>query len=402
MMTERKRSGSRASRRNATRRWCIPPALEHEPEELLEGSQVLDEFPGPAGLVLWQSLRDVTLWAAVDEAKRRAMFVPEAAHRRLTELLQAATEPALEVSLTSLVAVVGSPETASEDVVSLVCLQVSRWAEARGAMGTAMAFAQAGALASPLDPSASLAAGSVALRWRRSARAETWLRRTIGLARRTHDWEPYAQAYVEMGILYARRGQLDTAERYLLQGLRASRRHGLIAVRGAALHALLNLAMETGALEEADRYARGALRAYGRGHPRTAELVHDMAVLWVRAGVYDRAVAALQKLLPTRVDPVERALSLAMLAHAAAGADDPLLYQESWMDAWAMIHRRPGEEHRHARALLELARASALRKDWAHVEQAVRVATTATSPHTDEAVSRQVEELAAALRQRRA
>jgi tetratricopeptide (TPR) repeat protein len=394
-------SRARVSRRNASRRWCVPPALLHEPEELLEGSGVLDELPGPVGLILWQSLRDVTLWAAVAEEERAGLFTPQAARARLTELLASGAEPALEVSLTTLAALVGAPETANPEIVSLVCIQVSRWAEERGAFAAAMGYAQAAAQVLPLDASPALAAGSLALRWRRSARAETWLRRAVGLARRRRQWEPYAQAYVELGTLYTRRGQTALAQRFFVQGLRASRRHGLMAVRGTALHGLLVLAMEAGALDDAERYARGAMRAYRRGHPRLPELVHDMAWLWVRRESYARAIPMLEKLLPTRVEPVERALTLAIFARAAAGTGDMDLYQERWLDAWAVINRRPEEAERHARALLELARASAMVRDWHHVEKAVRLASSAVSPHGERAVAVQVEELVAMLRQQK-
>jgi tetratricopeptide (TPR) repeat protein len=362
---------------------------------------VLDEVPGPTGLVLWQSLRDVTLWAAMED-DREGLFTPDAARARLADVLALDVDATLEVSLTSLAALVGNPAAGSPEIVSLVCVQVSRWAEQRGAMATAMGFAQAAALAAPNDASAALAAGAMALRWRRGARAETWLRRATGLARRRHDWASYAQACVEMGTLHARRGHNALAQRFFVQGLRASRRHGLIAVRGEALHGLLNLAMEGGALDDAERYARWAMRAYGRGHARMGELMHDTAFLWVRREEYERAAALLQRILPTRVEPVDRALTLAILAHAAAGTGNLLLYQESWMDAWAVVQRRPGDEERHARALLELARASALLRDWAHAEQALRLASSTASPRGDRAVARQVEEMAAALRQRRA
>jgi tetratricopeptide (TPR) repeat protein len=400
---KRRKSPSRArvSRRNASRRWCVPPALLHEPGELLDGAGVLDELPTAVGLVLWQSLRDVTLWASLPDEARPALFTPQAARVRLTELLASGAEPALEVSLTTLAALVGSPETANPEIVSLVCIQVSRWAEERGAFAAAMGYAQAAAEVLPLDASPALAAGTLALRWRRSARAETWLRRAIGLARRRRQWEPYAQAYVELGGLYARRGQAVLAQRFFVQGLRASRRHGLIAVRGSSLHGLLMLAVEAGALDEAERYARGAMRAYGRGHPRLPELVHDVAYLWVRREGYARAIPMLQKLLPARVEPVERALTLAILARAAAGAGDTRLYQESWMDAWTVINRRPEEAGKHGRALLEMARGSVVARDWNHVEQAVRLANASVSPQSERAVATQVEELAAELRRRK-
>src|SRR2546423_14807715 len=105
MMAEQRRKATpraRVSRRSAGRRWCIPPALQHEPEELLEAAQILDEIPGPVGLLLWQSLRDVTLWAAMPVDRREGLFGTEAAHQRLSELLASGAEPALETSLTTL------------------------------------------------------------------------------------------------------------------------------------------------------------------------------------------------------------------------------------------------------------------------------------------------------------
>ncbi|HYJ80195.1 MAG TPA: hypothetical protein VEW03_11360, partial [Longimicrobiaceae bacterium] len=184
---------------------------------MLEAQQVLDEVRGDVGLLLWQSLRDVTLWAATAPERREGLFSPDAAARRLQHLLAAGAEPAVEVSLTTLTAVVGNPAAASGEIVSLVCLQLSRWAEARSHPGTAIAFSQGAALASPQDASAAHAVGSLALRWRRHARAETWLRRAIGLARRGSDWAAYAQAYVDLGTLYARRGAAGPAQRYFVQ-----------------------------------------------------------------------------------------------------------------------------------------------------------------------------------------
>jgi hypothetical protein len=172
-------------------------------------------------------------------------------------------------------------------------------------------------------------------------------------------------------------------------------------IRGSALHGLLLLALESGALDDAERYARGAMRAYGRGNPRLPELVHDVAYLWVRRENYARALPMLQKLLPSRVEPVERALTLAILARAAAGAGDLRQYQESWMDAWAVINRHPQEAGKHARALLEMARGSAIARDWPHVEQAVRLASASLSPQSEASVAAQVEELDATVRARR-
>lgn len=393
----RSTSRARGRRRNASRRWCIPPAILREPDETLEASQILEEHRGDLGLLLWNSLRDVTLWASVDPERREGLFTTEGANKRLGQLQGASVDPTLEVSLTTLAAVVGSPGTASAEIVTLVCIEISRWAQERGANGTALAFAQAAALASPEEAAPAYRVGNLALGWGRHARAETWLRRSIGLARRGKDWQSYAQAYVDMGVLYARRDMHASARRYYTQAMRAGRRHGLLAVRGAALHGLFLLAMEAGELDDAERYARAAMRAYGRGHPRLAELLHDIAYLWVTRESFGRAIPMLQKLLVARTGPSERAITLAILARAAAGTGERRLYEEAWSSAWSLINR-PGAREDHARTLLELARASARLKDWIRMEQATRLHTSQPARHADRRITEQLMELAAFAR----
>jgi tetratricopeptide (TPR) repeat protein len=387
----------RGRRRNISRRWCIPPAILREPDETLEASQILEEFRGDLGLLLWNSLRDVTLWASVEPERREGLFTAEAAQKRLWLLQTTPVEPALEVSLTTLAALVGSPGTASGEIVSLVCLEISRWALDRSSFGTALAYAQAAALASPEEAGPAHTVGSLALTWNRAARAETWLRRSIGLARRARDWEAYAQAYVDLGNLYARRDRPGTARRYYIQAMRAARRNGLLAIRGAALHGLFLVAMDAAELEEAERYAKGAVRAYGRGHVKLPALMHDVAYLWVSRDNHVRAIPTLQKLLVSRTDPADRALTLSILARAAAAAGDRRLYEEAWSGAWSLINR-PGAREDHARTLLELARAAARLKDWIRMEQATRMHAGQPPRHADRRVNEQLSELLALAR----
>lgn len=388
--------GPRTRRRNGSRRWCIPPAILREPEETLEGAEVLEEHPGDLGLLLWSCLRDVTLWAAVEPERREGLFTEEAAIKRLGALQHSGTDPQLEVALTTLAAVVATPATASPAVVTLVCLEVSRWARERGDRGTSIAFAQAGALASPDDAAAAFSVGQLAMAAGRHARAETWLRRSVGLARRARDWESYARAYVEMGDLYALRDAPGQARRYYTQAMRAARRHGLLAVRGTALHGLFLLSVEAGELDEAERQARAAMRAYGRGHPRLAGLLHELAALWVARERFGRAIPILQKLLPRRTEPRERALTLAVLARAAAGTGERRLYEEAWNATWALVDR-PGAEP-DPRALLDLARAAARLGDWVRVEQATRLHAARPPAREDPRASEQLAELAATAR----
>lgn len=397
MKAKRARPRPRIPRRNGVRRWCIPPAILREPDETLEGAGILEEHRGDPGLLLWQSLRDVTLWASVEAGGRGRLFSPPAAAHRLGLLHAASVEPALEVSLTTLAALVGNPAGASAEIVTLVCLQLSRWAEARGAAETTIAFAQAGALASPEDAASALLVGALALRFRRLARAETWLRRTVGLARRTRDWSSYAQAWVELGMLYTRRGAPEPAQRAFIKGMRASRRHGLLTVRAAALHGLFLLAMESGEPDDAERMARMAMRAYGRGHPRQPQLLHDLARLWADRGAFERAGASLQKLLPTRVEPMERIVTLALLARVGAGTGNRALYGEAWWDAWTLA-QRGGSDETVAGALLDLARASALLRDAPRLEQACELALSGVARRGDARLLAAFERLARGLR----
>lgn len=386
----------RGRRRNITRRWCIPPAILREPDETLEASQILEEYKGDLGLLLWNSLRDVTLWSAIDPDRREGLFTPEAAQKRLGLLQSSAVDPALEVSLTTLAALVGSPGSASGEIVSLVCLEVSRWALERGSFGTALSYAQAAALASPEEAGPAHTVGSLALRWGRSARAETWLRRCIGLARRGRDWQSYAQAYVDLGTLYARRELPQQARRYYTQAMRAGRRHGLLPIRGAALHGLFMLAMDAGELDDAERYAKAAVRAYGRGHPKLSGLLHDISVLWLAKENYVRAIPMLQKLLVSRTEPAERALTLALLARGGAGTGDRRMYEEAWSGAWSLINR-PGAREDHSRILLELARAAARLRDWIRMEQASKRVSQPQRP-VDRRIAEALAELAAYAR----
>lgn len=387
----------RGRRRNISRRWCIPPAILREPGETLEASHILDEFPGDLGLLLWNSLRDVTLWASIDPERREGLFTTEAAQKRMALLKTTPVEQDLSVWLTTLLAVVDSPGGTSGEIVSIVCLELSRWAEERGAFGTSLAYAQAAALATPEQAGPAQKVGALALRWGQGPRAETWLRRCIGLARRGRDWPTYAQAYVDLGNVYALRGVPARARRHFTRAMRASRRHGLLGIRGAALHGLFLLAMEAGDLEDAERYAKMSMRAYGRGHAHLPGLMHDFAYLWVLRENYLRALPMLEKLLVQRTAPAERAVTLAIQARAAAGTGERRLYEEAWSSAYSIVNR-PGADEDPARVLLELARAAARLRDWVRLDQAVRHFTRQCGRSADRRTADEFARLAASAR----
>lgn len=385
------------SRPAVERRWCIPPAILHEPDETLEGSAVLDEVHGALGLLLWQSLRDVTLWAESAPERRGALFAPGAAEARMTLLGSARVDPAVQVPMATLAGLVSGPAEARAEVLSLVCREVSRWAEARGSGGTALAFAQAGALAAPQDAPAALGVGALAARLGRATRAETWLRRAVGLARRSGDWASYAGAYVELGRVYARRGAPEPARRFLFKALRTGRRHGLATARGSALHSLFLLSLEAGRHDEAERFARGAMRAYGRAHPRVAQLTMDVASLWIQRESYARAIPLLQKVLPAQEDPPRRAVAFSLLARAAAGAGERRTFRDAWTGAWALLPE-VGDDETATAVLADLARAAATLQDWDRMEQAVRHAIAASARRGEAHLPGDVEGMMTSLR----
>jgi tetratricopeptide (TPR) repeat protein len=366
----RKPRRPRNAARRARRLWCLPPAVTREPGETLEGMHVLSELPPAPAHALWTALRDVTLWASTPDERRPALFTPAAEARRRPEPGEP-LDPALEVPLATLATVVSHAAQASAPVVSLACLDVSKWARAQGAMGTAVSFAQAAALASPDDAQPALAVGRLALQWGRPARAETWLRRAVGLARRARDWESYGSACVSLGEIHLASERLDGAAKYWWLAARVARRQQLRYVRAEAMHGLMRVSMATGDLQTAEPYARAAQRAYGRAHARMPDLRHDMTHLMVRRGEFERVMPLLRRQLGEVNAPGMRMAALALQAHAAAELGDSPLYEQSWNAAWALKDRPAAAPHL-PQALGHLGKAAARASDWLRVQQTVR------------------------------
>ena len=410
MAAERARygQGAKRRRRRGLRRWCLPPPQLREPGEALEGMHVLEELPPDVALALWTALRDVMLWSATPAERRAALFSPGADARRPRIEGDRQLPTALVPPLTTLATVVSHPGEAIPEVVSRMCLEVARWGREQNAMGTAVSFAQAAALAWPDAPAPALEVGRLAVEWGRLQRAETWLRRAIGLARRARDWESYGGAYVVLGEIYLRYAvragatpgttrpgtRLEAAARYYEQAARVSRRHRLRLVRAEAMHGMMRVCMETGDLEQAELYARRALRLYRRDHPRRPELESDVARLMMRTGQHERAVPLLQRLLSGPADADRRLECGAMLAHAAAHVGDRPLYERSWSAAWSLLDGREGSPA----ALVQLGRAAARASDWLRVQQTVRAFSELSSEQRQSPAAAEMEEIAGLAR----
>jgi tetratricopeptide (TPR) repeat protein len=360
----------KAPPRKTQRRWRVPPALTHG-DDAFEGLSVLEEVPGEKGLVLWQSLRDALLWGQTRPEARSDLFAAGAEPARVAAILASGLPPEAEEPLRTIAHMLGATDTAREENVSLACRQVSLWADERGTMATSLAFAQAAAVVTPGDPATSFAVAKLARRRAENARAETWYRRTIALARQAGDWPTYALAFLGLGTLYVQRGNYPAARRFYTRALRAAGRNSLHDVSGSALHDLFSIAVETGETANAHELARSALEAYGPAHPSLPRLAKDVAAFWTTQGSFSRSLPVLQQLLPLFRRPSDRLLVLADVGRAAGGLGRRDLFQQAWDESWEIMHAG-GVDDSAARSLLDLAHGAASLGVWERAERAAQ------------------------------
>jgi tetratricopeptide (TPR) repeat protein len=358
-----KRETTAARRANpAKRHWHIPPPLIHGPDPL-EGGLVLQEFSGETGVVLWQALRDVMLWAQTPPANRGELFADTARERRIAAILAAGPEAELEVQLRALTDLTSSPATIRAELITVTCRAISQWAEAQGKLGTAMAFGQNAALASPGDAVAALNVGRLARKVTDYARAEIWFRRAIGLARQARDWRTYTVAFIGLGNMAVRRGNYPAGRRFRIRALRSARRGGLRRLQAVVLHDLFALEVECGNTAAAETYARRAFQHYrGRGD-RLPALANDLANLWLTNGSFERARRVLVPLARLPLPEEDRLFVLASLARAAGGSGDTEQFDGAASEVSRLVvsgaHRA-----REARALLDVAFGAAALSRW--------------------------------------
>ena len=361
----------KAPPRKTLRRWRVPPALTHGDTDAFEGLSVLDEIPGELGMVLWQSLRDAMLWGRSNQAERGALFAEGADRARIAAVLTAGAPVEVEEPLKAIAVMLGRAETAREENVALACREVAQWAESRGLLATALAYAQAAAVVTPADAAASYNVGRLARRRAEHARAETWFRRTVALARQAGDWPTYALAFVGLGNLYVQRGNFPAARRFHVRALRAAGRNSLHDIEGMALHDLFGIAVEAGDTGEANELARRAFEAYGPLHPRLPWLAHDVAYFWCTQGCFAPALPVLQSVLKHFTEPTHRVGVLGDIGRAAGGIGDRATFQQAWDDALELIGAN-GLQDMGARACLDLAHGALSLGAWERAEDAAQ------------------------------
>lgn len=384
MSTKRRKTRPAAPVRKTNRRWRVPPPLTHGPEPL-EGGTILEELPTPLGALLWETARDVRLWTAAPEAERGELFSAEAAGKRARALEVVDAPKALRSGLEALSTVLSAPADADLGSLAAACRAVAEWAEESGLLGIALAYTQSLALLRESDPRVAYEVGVLARRRAEHARAETWFRRAVMLARQVGDWTSYSLAFVGLGNLYLQRGNYPIARKLHTRARRAAHRHSLHAIEGMALHDLFVMAGASGDMEGAEELATAALAAYGPGHPRLPVLAHDVAYHWLERGYFGPALAVFRAVLPHIERPAERIGVLADMARAAAATGASQIFDDAVREVLSLAER-PDTSETAAQAMLDISHGAATLKDWPRAEatarRAIEIATQRNEART--------------------
>ncbi len=333
-----------------------------------EGADLLREIDGERGVVLWATLRDVMLYLSVPAAERGSLFPPDAAAERRAEVAAARVEPELWAPLLVVAEMMEDPAGASRARLAHACRAIARWAEGH-APATRLAFAQAAALARPGDPRLALSTARLARDAADHARAETWFRRAVKLAR-GRDWEAYVRAFLGLGIMYHRGGNYPAAGVVVDRALRAARRRRLRALQGDAHHELFVIALGGHRTARAYSHAGAALEAYGPDHPRVPYLAHDVGVCWFETGRFDLALSVFEHLLPCFATAAEQVRVLANIARAAGGAGLRQRYEESRAAAMEILAASRDTAPVEAELLIIIAHGDNSMSEWRRAETA--------------------------------
>lgn len=327
-----------------------------------EGAEIIREVPGPAGVLLAGGLRDLMLWIESGEAGRGAAFGPDAPVRRRELLRRSELEQPLWMPVLTFALVA---EEGSVTVARLLdaCRRVAHWAEEGGRPGTRLAFTQAAALLRPGDAPLAIEVAKLARELGQHGRAESWFRHAVRLTRNV-DWESYVWAYVGLGVLYIRTGNLPAAGAVMLRALRTSLRRRLAPLAGVAHHHLFHLTTEAGRIRDAYGHVRAALECYGPDHPRLPVLVWDVGRFWLHIGRCERAIPLFETVLDTLSDANDRAVVSANATWAAAGAGDRARYAVFRERTLALVERAVGGQ-RIDEAFAALAYADLAMGEWA-------------------------------------
>lgn len=365
--------------------------------------EVLEDNRGAVGLVLWEALRDVRLWART-ERRSRLFWRASREHRARLEAAPAA-EPTLADALRTFAELVDKPTTVEPLRLAEACFQVYSWAEAGSILGTAAHFAEAAALvdeAVALVDAAAAERANVAARTCRRAALSThsaaWYQRGHGLAVRAGSDEQAIRAMIGYGGLMFGLGRYDRARRFLNRAARRARHTGRARQAAEAEHDLLAIASELRLFGVGELHALAALRDYPIHHPRIPFLVHDVAYFLVVNGLYSPAIPLVRASIRAMSRPQDPILAWGTLARAAAGAGRLDVYRRAKGTALNLA----GEYQEHAPATLRnIAYAAQLAGEWDLAADAAAKGLAAAEARAEHDVVRTCRALLADISSRR-
>jgi hypothetical protein len=311
-------------------------------------ADVASEIGGTVGLVLWLRLRDVVLWARVPEAERKDLFGPIALEHQEWEL-EAASIDALTTAVRTLSALARYPELVRGADVADACSAVSAWAMATEKRETALHFAEAAALADPLNARLCAEAGSACVLAAaatpsngdvdarvRSAdadrRAAIWFERGLRIGRWTEQWEWYIRCRIRAGMHAYELGDFRRAERAYRGAHSTAVWRGFPDLAGKAHHDMMLIECAVGTYDRAESHLYGALSNYPVHYQRLPHLAHDAAYMFVCWGAFKPALELLDAVYPLIEKPTERIAVLGTIARAAAGVHDRSRHRDAVAD----------------------------------------------------------------------
>jgi tetratricopeptide (TPR) repeat protein len=360
----------------------LPPPAIVRGAEAFPGLPVLEEIPDGSGVILWQSLRNLALWVATPPERREGLFGETALRAREREFAAVELDAALTAPLAAVTRMMAQPAAAETAPLVEACARISAWAEARGALATALEFTQAAALASPNSADLSCRVGRLARRNAQYDRAESWFARAIVQGRRARDWTSYAQAFVGLGNLHLQRGNFPAARRAHQRALRAARRHRIREIHAAACHNLFAIEVETGGGESAEPFAEEAFHAYAPTDENVPRLAYDLAFHWADRGYFVEALLVSQALLPHFASGSERAFVFGLIARAAGGAGDAARFARAAEELERLIASGAAADAEH-RALIGVSMGASSLGNWRLARETAERARTAAAERSE-------------------
>lgn len=352
------------------------PPLTHG-ERSAEGAEIMREIPGPDGILLAGAFRDLMLLIESASGSLVVAFHPAAPGIREEQVRRVhdmdLAGPLIILAMNHAVGTADLPR------VLYACHRIATWAEDRGAPATRLAFTQACALADPTDIDSALTVARLARELGQHAKAESWFRHTVRLSR-GREWGAYVWAYVGLGVLHIRSGNLPAAHAMMTRALRTAEHKRLRHLAGVAHHHLFHLATEAGRIRDAYAHARRALESYRGGYEALPGLVADVGRFWLALGEPGRALPLFEQAQSVIADQNVRAMVTANVARAAADLGVADHYERARREALDLVTAARGRA-RIGETYASLAYADLAMGEWSRAESmahaALEIATAA-------------------------